>query len=147
MQVSSKAESRAPGIFRGILRKHRTVKDPEDLTAVDSKVLKAALKEFIEEFRAVQSAIHSGRIPSADKLEKTRLELMKALSSAPVLTEMGALQKLLRGAIVELIAALRTPGISLTTLQSILERHKKEFEKSFYEIDSPQNTPFWESTI
>ncbi|MCI0615672.1 VIT and VWA domain-containing protein [bacterium] len=148
MQASSpKSDSGAAGIFRGIFRKHGTVKDLEDLAQVDSKKLKRALKDFIQEFRAVQSAIHSNHIPSADKLEQTRLEVMKVLSTTPVLTELAALQKLLKGAIVELIAALRTPGISVATLQSILERHKKAFDKSFHGIESPQSTPFWESTI
>jgi hypothetical protein len=147
MQVSSPKSDSGAGILRGIFRKHRTVKDREDLAQVDSKKLKRALKDFVQEFRAVQSAIHSDHIPSADKLEQTRLEVMKVLSTAPVLTELAALQKLLKGAIVELIAALRTPGISVATLQSILERHKKAFEKSFHEIESPQSEHFWESTI
>ncbi len=148
MQVSSpKSHSGAAGIFRGIFRKHGTVQNPEEITKVDSKKLKRALKDFIQEFRAVESAIHSGHVPSADKLEKTRLEVMKVLSATPVGTELAALQKLLKGAIVELIAALQTPGISANTLQSILDRHKKEFEKSFHEIESPQSEHFWESTI
>lgn len=147
MQVSEKSDSGAAGVLRGIFRKHRTVEDGEEVARVDSKQLKRPLKEFIQEFRAVQSAIHSGHVPSADKLEKTRLEVMKALSSTPAGVELAALQKLLKGAIVELIAALRTPGISVATLQSILERHKKDFEKSFHEIESPQSAPFWESTI
>lgn len=147
MQVSSAKSDSGAGILPGILRKHRTVKDREEIAQVDSKQLKRALKDFIEEFRAVQSAIHSGHVPSADNLEKARLEVVKALSTAPVGTELAGLQKLLKGAIVELIAALRTPGISVAVLQSILERHKKEFEKSFHEIESPKNAPFWESTI
>ena len=114
MQVSSpKSDSGAAGIFRGIFRKHRTVKDREEITQVDSKKLKRALKDFIQEFRAVQSAIQSDHIPSADKLEQTRLEVMKELTMAAVGIELAALQKLLKGAIVELIAALRTPGISI----------------------------------
>ncbi|HEY7160380.1 MAG TPA: VIT domain-containing protein [Acidobacteriota bacterium] len=148
MQVASaKSGSDVAGIFRGIFRKHRTVKDREDLAQVDSKKLKGALKDFIQEFRAVQSEIHAGHIPSADKLEQTRLEVMKELSTSPAGPELAALQKLLKGAIVELIAALRTPGIAVAVLQSILERHKKEFEKSFNEVESPKSTPFWESTV
>jgi hypothetical protein len=46
-----------------------------------------------------------------------------------------------------LIAALRTPGIRVADVQSILERHKKEFETSFSEIESRQSQHFWESTI
>lgn len=145
--ASTKSDSGVAEIFRGIFRKHRTEKDREDLAQVDSKKLKHALKDFIQEFRAVQSAIHSGNIPSADNLEKTRLEVMKELSTAPVGPGLTALQKLLKSAIVELIAALRTPGISVAALQSILERHKEEFEKSFDEIESKQNEHFWESTI
>jgi hypothetical protein len=139
MQVSTaKSDSSAAGILRGIFRKQRTVKDREEIAHVDSKQLKRALKGFIEELRAVQSAIHSGHVPSADNLEKTRLELVKALSTASIGSELAALQKLLKGAIVELIAALRTPGISVAALQSILERHEKEL---------PQSENFWELTI
>jgi len=148
MQVTSaKADSGIAGIFRGVLRKHRTLKDQEEITPVDSKQLKHALKDFIQEFRAVQSSIHAGHVPSADNLEKTRLEVMKALSIAAVGTKLAMLQKLLKGAIVELIAALRTPGISAATLQSILERYKNEFEKSFHEIESGQSEHFWEKMI
>jgi Ca-activated chloride channel family protein len=148
MQVSTaKSDSSATGILGGIFRKHRTMTDREEIARVDSKQLKPALKDFIQEFRAVESAIHSGHVPSADNLEKTRLEVMKALSSAAAGLELAALQKLLRGAIVELITALRTPGISVATLQSILERYKKDFEKSFHEIESPRSEHFWESTI
>jgi Ca-activated chloride channel homolog len=147
MQVSAKSDSGVAGILRGVLRKHRTVEEVEETAPVNSKEVKRALKNFIQVFRAVQSAIHSGHIPSADNLEKSRVELMKALSTVAIGTQLAALQKLLKGAIVELIAALRTPGISVATLESILGRHEKEFEKMFHEIESPHRTPFWESTI
>ena len=132
--------SRPSSLLKGLFRKHTRDVDPKQKPA-DSKALKEAVKDFMKAFDGVQKAIESGQVPSGKQLEKTRKQLIKLM---PDTGEYAALGRLLNGVVTELLTALRSPGIEVSTLQSILNQNKKTIDEAFREV---QPTAFWESTI
>ena len=58
--------------------------------------------------------------------------------------EYSALRRLLNGVVTELLTALRSPGIEVSALRSILNQNKKTIDEAFREA---QPAAFWESTI
>lgn len=90
------------------------------------------LREKLEAFaRALAEA------KSADELEKARTELLSELTASGI--EAPALQRFLRSAAVELVAALRAGGAD-----ALLAKHRPAFEAARREIEG---TPFWQKTI
>ncbi|MEW6730698.1 MAG: VIT domain-containing protein [Acidobacteriota bacterium] len=119
--------------------------------------IRQALGLFEKALKTAEAEINAGRVPTAAAIEKARVALLKAIAESDLATQLPTLQRFLRTAAVELVAALETEGITTVTLQPIIERHKKAFEQARKEIEaqlgnSNSNTPgndssFWESSI
>jgi hypothetical protein len=141
----SKATKAITGIFR-----ERGVKEPAKKAAApraDDRAVEKAYNDFAKAFSDARAAVHVGNVPSADELERTRDRLLKALSESNLGAQLPAVQKFLRGAAVEIIAALRTPNITAAALLPIFERHKSAFEAVRLEAELLTGGSFWESTI
>jgi Ca-activated chloride channel family protein len=114
---------------------------------VEEKPTKAQEKAFARAVDALRKALdvaraaaEEGVVPSADPIEKARKALLKELAGSPLGARLGALQKLLRGALLELVAALRAraPAASLLPL---FDRCAKGLEEAAAE---PR---FWEQSV
>lgn len=107
--------------------------------------VRQALEAFLRAFGAVKSG--TGR---AAELEKARTDLLRALGeSLAIATAVPLLQAFLRGAAVELVAAVAA-GVADTAL---LERHARALEaardqaRSVLEGGGAQPGSFWEASI
>lgn len=111
----------------------------------DRAPVEKAFAAFLAALQDVQVALGAGRAPSADALEKARAELVRLLSASPVASELPALQRYLRAAAVELVAALRTPGITAAAARAVLDRHGKDLDAARAELAGPAS--FWEGSV
>jgi hypothetical protein len=101
--------------------------------------------------------IKAGIVPPASGLEAARIGLLNALSGSPLAASLPELQRFLRSAMVDLVAALQTPSITTTILLPLFEQHLQTFEKVKQEVLPHLNQPpspggsnpgsFWESSI
>jgi Ca-activated chloride channel family protein len=100
-------------------------------TAVD------ALRKALE---AARAELEKGKAPSAGPVDKARKALLQELSGSALGTMLGALQRLLRSGLLELVAAL---GAKSATGDAV-DRCLKTLAESVKENGSPK---FWEKTI
>jgi Ca-activated chloride channel family protein len=115
-----------------------------------------ALDALMRTVAAARTEVEAGRVPSADPLEHARTTLLQALAESDLGVRLPELQRFLRTAVIELIAALRTPGITTAALRTLFDRHAPAFEKvraeaDHYFVRGPSDRgnddPFWESGV
>ncbi|MGV8119517.1 MAG: VIT domain-containing protein [Candidatus Xenobiia bacterium LiM19] len=113
------------------------------------KALEKAIQDALDELKA-------HRLPKVEALEEARNNVMKVLAESDRSSDVPALQKFIRTAAVELIAALRTPGIAPDSLIPLFEKHLAAFRQAVQEVISVggggakkgvKDEPFWESSI
>jgi Ca-activated chloride channel homolog len=120
---------------------------PEDepATAVQREQIRQALESFLRAFAEARSGLAGG-----DALERARQELLRALSeSLPIATAVPLLQAFLRGAAVEIVAALAAGAADpalFARLASVLEQAREE-ARAALEGTSAAAGSFWESSI
>lgn len=99
----------------------------EELTAIA-----AALEELQQAFEEARTALEAGRLPGADRLERARAELLKALASSMLAAELPKLQRFLRTEAVDLVAALRS-GTPAPASLALVEKHAPALEEAVRE--------------
>ncbi len=117
------------------------------------EALEKAIQDAIEELKA-------HRLPKPEALEEARNGVMKVLAGFDRSSDLPALQKFLRTAAMELIAAVRTPGVTADSLVPLFEKHLAAFRQAVLEARNTgalngsggmkkgaKEEPFWESSI
>jgi Ca-activated chloride channel family protein len=106
-----------------------------------------ALDALKKAFAAAHAEVKAGRVPEADALEKARKELMLALTSE-IGQRLGLLQRFLRSALMEIVAAVGTPGVTAAQLAPMFDQHAKALDAAAAEMKQASgDAAFWESTV
>jgi Ca-activated chloride channel family protein len=110
------------------------------------------VKSFEKSFEALRKALEAakarlekGQVPSAGPVDQARKALIRELAGSPLGTALGSLQRLLRSAILELVAALGAPGASASALLPAVERALRSLDDAAREGNVAPK--FWEKMI
>jgi Ca-activated chloride channel family protein len=115
------------------------------VTDADRKSFEKALAALRKALEAARAELEKGRVPSAGAVDKARKALIHELAGSPLGTTLGALQRLLRSALLELVAALGAKGASAPALQASVDRCLGSLEESVR--DAAASPKFWERMI
>ena len=88
--------------------------------------LSAALDALAKALEGAQVVLAAGAVPDAGPVEAARTALLQQLATASVEADVAALQRLLRSGLVELVAALRTPGTPAAALLGLCQARQRE---------------------
>jgi Ca-activated chloride channel family protein len=102
----------------------------------------AALKEALANARGI---LEKGKIPSARAIDQARKALVRELAGSVLGTTLGALQRLLRSGLLELVAAIDAPGASPAILLPALDAALKSLGECARAGDA--SPKFWEKMI
>lgn len=115
--------------------------------------LENAIEDLARALRETRTELAAGRKPAPDAIERTRAQLVKVLGRSEIGTRMPAMQRFLRSAAVEIVAALGS-GMPTAALLELLDRHGKTFEEARKEASdqiraapTSEKGAFWESTV
>ena len=97
---------------------------PEPVAA--DPALGAALDALAGALEQARSALAAGAVPDAGPVEAARTALLHLLAAASVGVEVAALQRLLRSGLLELVAALHTPGTPVAALLALCIAREQE---------------------
>jgi Ca-activated chloride channel family protein len=135
--AKSKKKGGLLGMFSGSKADDGAVAETEEkVTKAQEKARREAVESLRKALEAARAVLDAGRVPSADPIEKARKALLKELAGSAV----GALQRLLRTSLVELVAALRAPGTP-AAVRPILDRCLAGLS------ESTREPKFWEATV
>lgn len=109
---------------------------PGALAAAERAALVRAIEVLGRAFEEVCAAIAAGRLPAADDLEHARRQLVTALAATLVAAELGGFSRLVRTALLELVAALRSPGASIAVIAARLEAINRDLARVRKEADA-----------
>lgn len=119
----------------------------------DFRPVLKALEDLVQALADARKELDAGRMPPPEPLEKARAQLVAVLSGSSLATEMPQMQRFLRAAAVELVAALRTIGANAAQLRPLFERQAKAFEEARREASLRLAGPvkggdaFWEASV
>ncbi|HVY61424.1 MAG TPA: VWA domain-containing protein, partial [Planctomycetota bacterium] len=115
------------------------------------------IEKFGRALEAARAELQAGRVPPPEDLEMARAELLRALAGSELGLRLPALQRFLRGAAAELVAALRDPRSEAAALRGLLDRHAKAFEAARAEAlpslataaaaSDGKGKSFWEASV
>ena len=116
------------------------------VTDADRKSLQKAVTALRKALEAARAELEKGKVPSAGAIDKARKALLQELAGSPLGTTLGALQRLLRSGLLELVAALGAKGARAAELLAALDRCTGDLESSVR--DAASSSPkFWEKMI
>lgn len=118
----------------------------EPAAETSDRAVEEAVAELIRVVEAIRAEIAAGRIPSADPLEKARKALIATLASSALAARVPKLQTFVRSGAIELVAALRTPGIDAAALAPLVARHAASLQEARREMSGDAGA-FWEGSI
>src|SRR5262245_60588944 len=110
------------------------------VTDGERKSFEKAVDALRKALEAARAELEKGKAPSAGPVEKARKALLGELAGSALGTLLGALQRLLRSGLLELVAALRAGS---ATVESV-DRCLKSLAESARETGAPN---FWEKMI
>ncbi|MGV8123190.1 MAG: VIT domain-containing protein [Candidatus Xenobiia bacterium LiM19] len=129
----------------------------KDAAAAGTETLGSAAGKLEKVIAEALEELKAGRLPMADPLDAARNAVLGALAGSDRSSDVPALQKFIRTAAMELIAALRTPGVQPGSLVPLFEKHLDELRKAIREAGDAgaldggkkgaKDDPFWESSI
>lgn len=126
---------------------------PAEAEPTVSKAQEKAFRKALEALEALRKAIAEaraeldrGQVPAAGAIEKARKALQKELSGSALGTRLGALQRFLRSALLELVAALAAKGSTVAQVRPVFEKCEKELEEALRE-GTPREERFWETMV
>jgi hypothetical protein len=123
-----------------------TTRGPEKVSASEEKDFRKALEALRKALREARAELENGTIPSADRIEKARKAMQKELATSALGVRLGALQRFLRSALLELVAALGLPGVTGAQVRGLLDRCEKELEESL-QAGTEAEDRFWEAMV
>jgi Ca-activated chloride channel family protein len=117
----------------------------QTVSDADRKSFEKAVSALRNALEAAKAELEKGKLPSAGPVDKARKALLKELAGSPLGTTLGALQRLLRSGLLELVAALGAKGASAPALLPAVDRCLQSLGESSREGGA---TPkFWEKMI
>jgi Ca-activated chloride channel homolog len=118
----------------------------------DQSSLVQAYEKLSEALSVILKEIEAGKTPDAQSLSEAREEMLKALATSPIASEVPKMQKFLRVDLHELIAALRSNISGAgdvarlgTECKLALEDARREFEHKLKNGSAKIN--FWEASV
>jgi len=121
---------------------------PEEkpVSASDRKAFEKAVEALKDALGAARSELSSGRIPAVGPVDQARKALLQALATSALGASLGALQRLLRSGLLELVAALAASAPSdAPGLSSRLDRCLAELKDAT--APTAAGAKFWETMI
>lgn len=109
---------------------------------VDRKEFARLLAELSKRLDEAGGDVERGRVPEAEPIERARAALMKALSGSAAGERLGQLQRLLRGILRELVAALRAKGATSADAGPLVERCR-----TLLKAAAADGSRYWEAGI
>lgn len=128
------------GVFGGKDDEEISVEPEPKVTDAERKSFEKAVEVLKKALEAAKAELEKGKAPSAGPVDKARKALLKELAGSALGTTLGALQRLLRSGLLELVAAL---GAKSATAEAV-DRCLRSLAESVRENGSPK---FWEKTI
>lgn len=116
----------------------------------DHEALWKALDELSKAIEAALVNLKAGKRPSATTLDKARKAVAKALAALDDADRLTLLQRFMRTAALELVAALAATDVEVASLVPLFEGHVKALETAEAETRRVVGGPpqaFWESSI
>jgi hypothetical protein len=118
----------------------------------DQSSLVRAYEKLSEALSVILKEIEAGKTPDAQSLSEAREEMLKALATSPIASEVPKMQKFLRVDLHELIAALRSNISGAGDIARLgaecklaLEDAQREFEHLLK--NAPSKINFWEASV
>lgn len=115
------------------------------VTDADRKSFEKAVAALRKALEAARAELEKGTVPSAGPIDKARKALIQELAGSPLGTTLGALQRLLRSGLLELVAAFGAKGARAPELLAALDRCVGDLESSVR--DTAASPKFWEKMI
>jgi Ca-activated chloride channel family protein len=113
-----------------------------------------ALEALVKAFAQAHAELKAGRLPPSAPLKEARMRMMEALNLAlEVAAMLSPLQRFLRSAAVDLIAALSAEGATAPSVDPLFEKHAHELElardqaRAVLTGGKPPAGSFWEASI
>jgi len=122
------------------------VPEEKSVSASDRKAFEKAVEALKSALAAARSELSAGKLPAVGPVDKARKALLKVLGGSALGTTLGALQRLLRTGLLELVAAFAAAAPSdLPSLSTRLNRCLSDLKDATAPA-APEST-FWEKTI
>ena len=116
--------------------------------------IEAALQDLISVVASARVELAAGRLPQPEPLERARAALLNSLAASSLGVELPLLQKFLRSAAVELVAALGSATATAASLVPVFDRHAAALVEARDQARIPLGAAtraapgsFWEATI
>jgi Ca-activated chloride channel family protein len=121
----------------------------EAATPSECRAIEAALKALLKAWADAKAAAEAGGRTKPDALDNARKGLLAALAKSVLGQQAGLLQKFLRSALPEVLAAMAAPGASL---KALFEKHGDALDEAWREAEqalghAPAAKSFWESSV
>jgi len=116
MAPKEKRSKKLFGVFGGKDDEEIGLQQEPTASASEVKAVEKAVVALRKALEAVNAELEKGKVPSAKALDKARKALIQELAGSTLGTALGALQRLLRSGLLELVAALGAPGASASAL-------------------------------
>jgi hypothetical protein len=121
---------------------------PEEkpVPASDRKAFEKAVEALKAALAAARSELSAGKLPAVGPVDKARKALLKVLGGSALGTTLGALQRLLRTGLLELVAAFAAAAPSdLPSLSARLDRCLSDLKDAA--APAAPESKFWEKTV
>ena len=146
----SPSPSRGKKMLGGLFRPQEPgpILPPEatPVSASERKAFEKAVEALRSALTAARSELSAGRIPPVGPVEKARKALLQVLGSSSLGRSLGALQRLLRTGLLELVAALAADGPAETySLASRLDRCLDDLKDA--SMPGSSEPRFWEKMV
>ena len=123
-----------------------SVPEEKPVSASDQKAFEKAVEALGHALTAARSELSAGKLPAVGPVDKARKALLKVLGGSALGTTLGALQRLLRTGLLELVAAFAAAAPSdLPSLSARLDGCLSDLKDAVQPASS--GLKFWEKMI
>ena len=143
--------SKSKKLFGGLFGRKEEAEDigvpaEKPVSASDRKAFEKAVEALKSALAAARSELSAGKLPAVGPVDKARKALLKVLGGSALGTTLGALQRLLRTGLLELVAAFAAAAPSdLPSLSARLDRCLSDLKDAT--APAAPESKFWERTI
>ena len=142
----SKSKKLFGGLFGAKEAAESLPREEQKVSASERKAFEKAVEALKAALTAARSELSAGRIPPVGPLDQARKALLKLLGESALGTSLGALQRLLRTGLLELVAALAAAGSAETpSLSSRLDRCLSDLKDAA--ASGSSEPKFWEKMV
>jgi hypothetical protein len=144
-------KKRSANVFGKLFKSKEETEDiriPEEkpVPASDRKAFEKAVEALKAALAAARSELSAGKLPAVGPVDKARKALLKVLGGSALGTTLGALQRLLRTGLLELVAAFAAAAPSdLPSLSARLDRCLSDLKDAA--APAAPESKFWEKTV